>query len=168
MNTSDYIAIASAFVAACALGTSIWQGRITSRHARLSARPIIEAEAHAHQNPGITIINSGYGPARLTKLTVLLGEQRLNLFTDNGHKALTEALVAKISDRESVHHYVPRFGSTIAVGQRMPLVSIPAAQDSDVLSTQLAIAYREITLKVEYESIYGEHMSATHSFSDTA
>jgi len=168
VNASEWIAIASAVVAVCALATSIWQGFITRRHARLSAKPIIEAEAHANQDPGIAIVNSGIGPARLMKLTVLFGDQSFNLLTDAGHQKLTEALVADPLDRELVHHYVPRFGSAIAVGQRMPLVEIPAARDNYRLSGQLATTYREMTLHVEYESIYGERMSTTHAFRDTA
>lgn len=168
MDDSDYIAFSSAVIAGLALATSIWQGFVTRKHARLSARPIIEAEAHARRDAGITLVNSGFGPARLTKLTVELRGHCFNLLKDAGHAGLTDVLVADIFDREEVHHFVPRPRSTIGVGQRLQLVSIPAAASNHKLANQLAVTFREMTLNVEYESIYQEKLADIHVFKDQA
>jgi hypothetical protein len=168
MSQPDSIALASAIVALCALVTSIWQGLVTRRHARLSARPIIEAEAHSHKNPGIMISNIGLGPAKIIKLAVVLGGDHFNLLTDGGHQNLTEALVSEDQDRQSVHHYVPRIGTTLGAGEKVLLLSIPAAAEKPTLSAEIAGKFRAMALHVEYESIYEERIAVTHVFSDPA
>ena len=66
VNTS--IALASAFVAACALGVTIWQGRQNYKHNKLSVRPLLATMEHHHTTDNIghiafELINCGVGPA---------------------------------------------------------------------------------------------------------
>jgi hypothetical protein len=65
--------IASAFIALCALGLSVWQGLVARKHARLSVRPHLSHFSHGDGGSGvytIEIVNNGIGPALIQKCTV--------------------------------------------------------------------------------------------------
>ena len=168
MQSSDWIALASLVIALCALVTSVWQGLVAMKHARLSARPIIEAETNTHENPGLALTNCGFGPAILCKLVAHIDGQSINLFTDAGHTQLAESLVDNQVQILSVRHCVPRLRSAIAAGQRIQVTAIPAACDDENLARELGRRFRRMTLEIEYESIYGETFSDKHAFKDTA
>src|SRR5829696_6884501 len=66
MDTETWISIASAVVAAAALGLAVWEGMANRRHNRLSVCPRLRVDFDVHpvsRRVSITLVNAGLGPA---------------------------------------------------------------------------------------------------------
>jgi hypothetical protein len=167
MMTSDSIALGSAVVAACALGTSIWQGLVARRHARLSSKPVIETELNSHVDAGIKVLNCGLGPAVITGILARIEEQSFNLCTPEGQVALIERLIPDPQARLLVHVHLVQPGSTLGVGREVSLLKLVGGAKTQELSTYLARTFRVMSLEISYESMYGERYVAAHRTTGT-
>lgn len=68
MDWETSISLASAAVALCALGVTVWQGRQNNRHNKMSVRPKLTASENYQDDDNertvsFELINSGFGPA---------------------------------------------------------------------------------------------------------
>ncbi len=67
-NSETWIAIASAVMAACALGVTVWQGYQNNKHNKMSVRPKLTTltnfeEIETETKVSYELINAGVGPA---------------------------------------------------------------------------------------------------------
>src|SRR3989344_2263262 len=73
-------AIASAIIALCALGLSIWQGYLSRGHNRISVRPHLTMWTHKYHGDGLyaaDIVNNGIGPAIIKCFSVKLDGKKI-------------------------------------------------------------------------------------------
>jgi hypothetical protein len=85
MNWSieNHIALASAFVAGCALWITIWQGRQNLKHNKLSVRPFLGAKIYYSPkgNKGFVsfeLMNCGTGPAIIKDFVLFYGDKEVS------------------------------------------------------------------------------------------
>ena len=162
IESSNWIAFASAVVALCALVTSIWQGFVTRRHARLSSKPIIETELNSHVDGGIKIFNCGLGPAVVTRIVATIGDRSFNLCSQAALAPLIETLIPDLKTRLLIQTYVIQPHSTIGVNGEVAIIKIVGGAMTHELSNHLARTFRTMRLEVAYKSIYGEAFVTIH------
>jgi hypothetical protein len=167
LNSSDYIALASAVVALCALGTSIWQGFLSRRHNILSVRPHIEIVLRAKDDPvfAIDLINNGLGPAFIAKLSMRRGSSNYELESEHTFDIFTDALAGS-NNFESVEYYVPNANSSIGPGCTVRILTIhpnkenPTAYEGGEAFKEVA---RELNSLITYSCIYGKKYTSYYA-----
>ncbi len=149
INTS--IALASAFVAACALGVTIWQGRQNHKHNKLSVRPLLATMEHHHVTDNIgyvafELINCGVGPAIIKNFVLLFGDQEVSR---NNRKTYDDFLKNKCEGYMDVYtgQYVP--GGAMQAGEKHLLLSFK--YDTEKQDVEFA---HQLNLLVDYQRIY--------------
>ena len=167
LDPTDWIAISSVVIAACALATSIWQGVIARKHARLSAKPIVEATVNGRSAAGIEIKNSGLGPALLKHVSANYQSVSYNLSRSSEIKALIDALIPDPSIRLNINTVIPGPDSTLAAGESIHILSAKT-DDWPQMTSMLARSFAQLELALVYEDIYGKSFSCTHRFGSNA
>jgi len=73
------IAVASTFIALCALGISVWTGFLTRQHNRLSVMPKLEIYKNFDDEwSGLYISNLGFGPAKLVEFKIWVDNESVS------------------------------------------------------------------------------------------
>lgn len=161
INTS--IALASAFVALCALGVTLWQGRQNHKHNKLSVRPLLATmeQHHTKENIGYVafeLINCGVGPAIIKNFALLFGDEEVSR---NNRTTYDDFLKSKLEGFMDVYtgQYVP--GGAMQVGEKHVLLAFKydtEKHDIDVI--------HQLNLLVDYQSIYQDEVFTYDSRKD--
>lgn len=150
MSWETSISLASAVVAACALGVTIWQGRQNDRHNRMSVRPKLTAsENYQDDDNGRTVtfelINSGFGPAIIKDFILVYDGKEVS---KNNRKTYEEFLthLSKDVQFQSLYSFIP--DSSLLAGEKYELFSFRHKHGQDVSFID------KLNLRVNYQSIY--------------
>jgi hypothetical protein len=152
MNWETSISLASAVVAACALGVTVWQGCQNYKHNKLSVRPKLTASESYHDaDKGRTItfelINSGFGPAIIKDFILVYDGKEVS---NNNRKAyedfLTKLTKDKGIDLVSIYSFIPN--SSLLAGERYELFSFHHTHGQNISFID------KLNLRVSYQSIY--------------
>ena len=157
----DPVAFGSAFLAACALTVSAWQGFEIRRHSRLSARPYIDISTILNQESnryGLRIANEGLGPAIMKDLRLTVDGVDVAQDHRNGWK---EALEKLDLERDPFVYRVLQQENLIPQGQENPLFGFASSRvgDEDLsekLRVELQRKLRRLIVRICYCSIYEE------------
>ncbi|MEJ2099050.1 MAG: hypothetical protein P8X68_03630 [Desulfobacterales bacterium] len=163
MKDSEKIAIATVFVAACALGISIWSGIEMRRHSRLSVSPLFIIDyslAKDDQYVGVVLSNRGLGPGRVLAFSVFVEDEK-EPAGDLGFGGLILAAHKLNIDKKWLRIESPKINDPVLVNQNIPLMSIPRSERTDERIENLKEALDKIEIKVDYESLYHEKDSVT-------
>ena len=150
-------------IALAALGGTWYSGLISREHNKLIVKPNIRfapfLEGAGRRN-GIYIENEGLGPARLTKLTAVVGGQSYDLLKLGGQRAALRAMDANLNCFLDIQ---PEIGTVLRSGQGGPLMAMTNATPSDLCLGLVALTFmkRPIELHAEYLSAYDERLE-TH------
>lgn len=167
---ADYIAGASAVIAICALGTSLWQGYVARAHARLSVRPHVEVHFHVRQEGRLSIeaVNTGIGPAFITSLVIAVGSEHVEIRGAESCRRLGRLLCGDL-DQYRLEFFVPDEHSALGAGQRILLFEVqPATGELGpwMSGAESALArLNSLSANCHYKSMYGEARTyrTTHS-----
>ncbi|MFF0365991.1 hypothetical protein [Micromonospora sp. NPDC005087] len=155
MDASSIIAACATTIAIASLVVSIGEMRATRRHNWQSVRPLLGFECLRHDGhtAGIKITNAGLGPAIIKTTMLFLDGEAVGPW----EKHVVDPLRGTFP---LWPHFVSlRPGRHIPVGHEMMIFALEAydpARDADFWT---AVTQR-ITIRVQYESLYGtEHES---------
>lgn len=163
IDWGNSISLASAVVAVCALGITVWQACLTRKHNKLSVRPMIGTMEYQDVKDNIGAIgfnleNSGVGPAIIRKFVLLYGDKEVSC---NNRKTFDDFLRSKTEGCVNVYtgSLVP--GYAMPAGSKHPLLTITYdAQKQDVSFVH------DLNLVVDYHSIYQDEVFTYDSRND--
>jgi hypothetical protein len=150
-NEEIYIALVSILVAACALGTTIWQGYIMRKHNKLSVKPLLTTFDLQDLKGNIEWVeyrleNCGVGPAIIKNFSLFYDEKEVSR---NNRKTYEDFFKDKTKGFlfSSNGSCVPN--SIIPAGGSIVLVSFKYDKEKHDVSFA-----EKINIVVEYQSIY--------------
>ncbi len=159
-TSSDYIALASAAIAVCALGVSLWQGYLTRLHNVLSVRPHVEVlfrGVYDEDQVKITLINNGLGPALITSLLAHHDGRTFPLNSDDSFSDLANLIAGSLP--HTLEYLLPDAVTSLAPRSSMDLMVLrSSAADPAVRASgqaQLAEGIHSVAVSVLYKCMYG-------------
>ncbi|HCK0617601.1 hypothetical protein CGI93_22450 [Vibrio parahaemolyticus] len=157
MTTDRVLSISSVVIALTAVCVSIWQGVVAREHNNLSVKPYITAAPRlpgVGGENGVFISNAGVGPAFIKKAFIKANGKEFDMAVNNWPAVYTHLNLKRLC-------YVERWfkeGATLKAGQDVKLIA-PTTSPLDAscpVEFIKLISAPELTLSIEYESIYGE------------
>lgn len=152
MLSEMWISMASAVVAVCALGVTVWQGNQNYRHNKMSVRPKLTAsEDYQDDDNGrvvsFELINAGFGPA-IIKDFILVYDGKV--VAQNNRKTLEDFLKKLTKDKNvellSLYSFIP--DSLLLTEESSEIFSfyIQHGQDMSFID--------KLNIRINYQSIY--------------
>ena len=149
----------SLLVACLALGLTIWQGRATIRHNKLSTKPMIEVNRRYYKRGlrEVIIKNNGLGPAILTSLKVMLNDKVIVEAQNNDgceQNDMTDFIKKIQLIKYPYSTMSPGVGRSILAGEEITLFTF---EKESLDPAALKVLYEldsKLDLQIEYESIY--------------
>ncbi len=154
LGADNITAIATAFIAVCALGVTVWQGMETRKHNRLSVRPFlvlrITEEKIDEKKPNVEIkfiiANNGSGSAFIKKF---IGKIDGEKFAESDPKKYKKALVKIIENPKKATCHAISTGTAIKQGEEITLMSFEYTSEKKKIEI-----LKKIKFIIEYQSIY--------------
>lgn len=167
LSNSDIVAAAAAFIALCSLGATIWQGRMSWSHNRLSVRPmLVWVPGRILNDHGVTlrfsVKNFGVGPAIIKRRLFKLNGSDLVPESQGGdyvRDVVTQALGRRFN--YVLRRYgLPGIDSAIPPGGECVIAELEfLAADEQVM--KLVHDSTDVSFTLQYESLYGERRTLT-------
>jgi hypothetical protein len=163
LQSSDYIAIASALVALLALGATVWQGFVTRQHNRLSVRPLLVWHvARGTSVAGAELVfivkNRGIGPALITDRYFTVNNQRFvpsKPQTDEVLEVVHSVLGSKY--QYDVRQWgLPGKGAALPAQEEVVVARIAFPAMSHEQLSSLMREIKNIRFFLRYECLYGK------------
>lgn len=156
----DWISItgvSSVVIALCALGYTIWQGKQTQNHNKLSLRPHLTTWSHHYSNRGsyaVEIINNGLGPALIESFTIKIDNK---VIAGNGLQPIEKALKILFPNQkyESQQAYMGN-GYSMAPKERCEVLSIQFIEPHSLTQEVIEHTLDRADLIIRYKSFYEE------------
>lgn len=140
--------IALSCIALSAVGVAVWQGWVMRKHARLSVKPWLEfrwADENRPATGSLTLVNSGLGPAVVTKVRVAVNDGSLDVLTV--HTAL--GIWRSLGCKPSKCRIPSQDGTALRAGDNLVLLEglPPLVKRSEL---------KRLCAEVSFESMYGK------------
>jgi len=154
MDSNTTIALCSIIIALAALLATIWQGRSTYTHNKLSVKPLLNIEEHGHPNRPIKLelCNKGVGPALIKQYSIILDgkEHEAEEFES------LEIIIHKIGIDPKTAQWDAAFPgySVLLPGESISLLAFRNSHEEEVLYDFLLEQLPRINFLIEYECIY--------------
>ena len=145
-------ALAPIFIAAIALGLSIWAGREQRKHNKLSVKPFLDILA---DDKRIHIENVGLGPARITSIEAIVDDEETFYFDsfEGGYNCMLK-LFPNTEIEEKVDRFHTYDNTQVLPGKYRDLVRFNKDRDPG----EVVSAVTRLKITVHYESMYNEKM----------
>jgi hypothetical protein len=155
LTSSDWIALASATVAICALAISIWQGWLQRRHNILSVTPYLDVNVDGTRPSEVVISvkNSGLGPAYLDSVVANVRNEQMPLNTRESYLRFVSAMSP--SGQAKIHYSVADTTSVIAAGAEIVLLRIALANGAAPSNIEIKKFLEDTEFTVAFRSFYG-------------
>lgn len=164
----EAVPLASLFVAACALGLTVYQARSTDYQNRLSVVPQLEFTEEAPPSGGnveIYIENNGLGPARITGMEATVGNQFTRFKSELDWSALSKKLDAVgIAMSEAEVSTLP-INAYIRSQQKLLLLRIPVGSIAERAAVRKSLD--NLNLNFCYCSLYGDCFDVAQQSDET-
>lgn len=159
MESSDSIALASAAVAVCALGVSIWQGYVTREHSILSVTPRLDVHVHISESDDcfIEIKNAGLGLALINAIKIETPSKSIAVTRKADWGRVFKELWGEIPDCQA-GYLAPGDETVLAAGGEKRLLTL-RADDRSALRDAFRSRVQRSRVIVEYNCIYGRKYS---------
>lgn len=150
------VSIAATVIALASLGLSVWQGRQTMEHSRLSLKPHLKVTLDFASNPGIREVylrNAGPGPAIIKSFTVVVTDKtgRQIKGTDADIWAKAEQFLTPGKYDRAQWWLDP--DDVVAVDEVQPLVRYSSYNPSST-NVDLDEFRKHVTVRICYCSVY--------------
>jgi hypothetical protein len=152
INLELWMAIVSVFIASCALGVTIWQGRQNHMHNKMSVRPKLTIMEN-YKDSGtervifLELINSGLGPAIIKNFTLIYEGRDI---AQNDYKGYQDFLLKKMRGFSDPAVFCIAPGASILTGEHFELFSFCYKHGQDISFLG------KLSLQVDYQSMYGD------------
>lgn len=151
LSADTFVSACAAFIAACALGVTVWQGRQNYKHNMLSVRPFLGALEHFEHDGKVgqltfELINGGIGPAIITNFTLLYDGKEV---ARNNREDYETFLKELLKDFEILDIFCCVPGAAIQVGERLNLLTFGydvKKQNTDFIN--------KLNLLIDYQCLY--------------
>ena len=141
------IAVLSVFIAGCVLGVTIWQGLQNRKHNRLSVLPLLICERDLGEEITIVhLVNSGIGPAIITKIELLFDGKVVSCNNYDSYVAFLKEEMKQPTQPEIGYIHA---GEIMSVGYKQWMWQLIHGKTKKDINFA-----RKLSLRVEYESIY--------------
>ena len=164
MKTADAIALASAVVAALALGLTVWTARLTQQHNRKSVRPLLRIDADTRDGHDVELraLNRGVGPARITCFAIGTEGRMYEIPT---RKDLAQMLHGLGVDP---NHYqfsaeIPTRDEVLSAGESFSILLFKASGGNKKLHDELVAILPKIKTTIAYRDIYDQDFRLDHA-----
>ena len=158
-NTETIIAISSVFIALVALGFSIWQGRKTIQHNKLSVTPHIDFISFFDTQSKMLIykvLNNGIGPAVIEKVSIFISGKLMEDFSIEGFtKVLSSSGLSKV--KLSIEF--ARFSDVLFLNVNSDIVMLRLFDIQELTEhvDKLYSFYQSVHIEIKYRSLYKVH-----------
>ena len=162
MNWEIVTGISSAVIALCALGYTIWQGKQTQKHNRLSVKPHIASWSHRNKGDGfykMEIINNGLGPALIESFTITVDEEEI---TGNESDVVTktlELLFPGVKYKSTASALAREYA--MAAKERCTIIELQFTEPKGMTFDEIDHAFNRADLRIKYKSFYGDKYTFT-------
>ena len=162
MDTNIIIAIASVFIATCALVATIVQGRQNRKHNRLSVKPLLEFLGYVGIDDDddeedddeddnirkyeISLVNRGLGPAIIERFVLVYDGEEIPSDDSKKYQDFLNNLLKDFEILVITHCYS---GSSVKAGGDIPVLGFKFDAENDDVDF-----INEIKFLIEYQSIY--------------
>jgi len=153
INWDKWGALATIFIALCALGSSFWQGYTLQQHNKLSIRPFLEFEANIQPDPSgkygfeLMLNNNGLGPADIVSTEFQVNGKKLTSAHDIW-PTLQISLPAHCLGAGNVSRFYK-------VSDRQMVIRA-VAEDCLITADDYRKLLQTLKIKLTYQSLYGE------------
>lgn len=152
-RTEMILSVSAIIIALASICISLWEGIMLRNHYRLSVRPNLEIVFNGgYQSFGYNVVNSGLGPAIITKMVISVDNQKIDHSSLMGLKNLAEKL--DLAERNFSHDAIDS-GVTLSAGENKVLFGCKFI-DTDNREELLTKIYSRITIELVYSSMYKE------------
>lgn len=163
VDANTVIAVCSVVIAVASLGVSAYVAWATREHNRLSMRPLLKLSTTfvAETTAGLTLTNSGPGPARIISSKLWFGDEEIGTFNQpNVHEFPIRLVQERLLDFRP--HAATLGGHPyLATGGQQFLLSVDR-YNKGVHGRFARLIEEQLRLEIQYESIYGERFTATY------
>ena len=147
--------MSSALIAFCALAYTVWQGKQTQKHNKLSFRPHLHSWTHKDSDEGVysvDIINSGLGPALIESFTVKVDGK---IISGEGTEPIEKALKILFPNGQYKSHqsYMAK-NYAMAAKEKCTILAILFSAASSLTQESIEHAFNRADLIIEYKSFY--------------
>lgn len=149
LNASIVVAVCATVIAVLSFAVAVYQAWATRRHDRISVRPYLELRVPLQQGrtAGLKLINTGLGPATITRAFLTLDGESLGEFGETSVNMLRSKL--------SVRPHAVTFRKTIlATDYDEFLLSVDDFDRTKHAEFADLIRHR-LGMEIHYESLYG-------------
>ncbi len=161
MNWEAVGSVGAVLVAVVALVAAIVEGRAARKHNRLSVRPLLRIDCY--ENEGISLHNTGAGPAILQEFLVFADGRQVEA-TDDSPAALVAAEAVGLwsllpqpqPDEDQLSAYTPDVGDSLMAQERFNLLGINILPVEREDRAAVFAALQRITFRIRYASVYEE------------
>ncbi|MEJ2192146.1 MAG: hypothetical protein P8Y39_07305 [Nitrospirota bacterium] len=157
MNWSAITGISSAVIALCALVFSIWQGKQTQKHNKLSFLPHLTTWTQSDPEKGLytaELMNNGTGPAVIESYSIMVDGKRMPGDRDQIENALKIILPQPLYPSYTARHSYLGKDASLSPKERFTIVSI---QFHDPFQKEFVEkALDRADLEISYKSFYEE------------
>ena len=158
LTPEEWIALASAVVAAAALIVAVWQGVLTRRHNRLSVIPHLRIDSLLGGDPvEIILSNRGAGPAIIKRFHIFADKPTAGTAVEQMGSALKAAGAGGLK----CAFVLPRPGDFVSAGESIRLLVYQNVDEEQLKRINEALP--KITFEYIYSSIYGSEYKLIHA-----
>lgn len=148
------ISLASAIVAACALGVTVWQGRQNYMHNKLSVRPLLKTSKISKFQGGENVItikmtNSGLGPAIIKDFILIFNDNEVSKNNFDSYQDFIKLLTKNVV---LLKLYSYRTNASILAGETQELISFRYKNGQD------ATFIDKLDWRITYWSMYKDEI----------
>ncbi|GAB5535803.1 MAG: hypothetical protein Rubg2KO_20520 [Rubricoccaceae bacterium] len=163
IKAENVTAFAATLTAIAALFIAVWDNVQTREHNRLSVAPRLTVSTTVSNNTrSISLRNDGIGPAIVEQMTMLMQTESgqietqdwqdiAPIFLDTGHSI------------SSSWQFSP--GDAVGIGASYALFG--ASESTDTTALSLREMVQDLSLRIEYASIYGDPFEVTYNWSES-
>lgn len=150
-------AISASIISLIALIYSIIQGKLTQKHNRLSARPILDFSlltSSAYNRHSLIIENNGLGPSLVRKYDFYIENMILKKFRETKEINRWEELSEYLEFPEKLDWHFLNEKTILKVGDKIELVGFGYENYNSEISSSFRQAVRHLKFDIQYTSIY--------------
>jgi hypothetical protein len=160
LSNSEWISLASGVVALCAFGVSLWQGHVSSKHNRLSARPLLKIDFHAKDDEvSCSLINVGLGPAFLDELLFSISGKDYDFFSNSFVEFVDRFRSPLLNETNFYVHRVPR-GTVISANESFLIFKTVDDTLMQAHLDKVNVLLPQMQFMAKYRSMYGERFGS--------
>lgn len=160
MNWEIATGISSVVIAVCALAYTIWQGKQTQKHNKLSFRPHLTTWTHKDEKQcryAVDIINNGLGPAIIQSFVVKVDSKVIN---GEGTDAIEKSLKILFQNTPyQSHQSFMAKGYSMAAKDKCTIVDIQFFGPAQPTREVIEHAFNRADLIIHYKSFYNEEFT---------